>query len=123
MGNGGTLQSTAGGGADLRGRRCKSTGEGKGDLISTLLGLKEWVWSGGERMNRGKKEPHKHCICVRVFAGFHSSQQRAYLLNGSVHLQSAQHTLHPWSPGERKRENSYITVSSHIIEKYHIFVT
>lgn len=35
--------------------------EGNGNLFSTLLGLKEWVWSTGERMNDGKKkEPHKH---------------------------------------------------------------
>lgn len=45
-----------GGGADLRGRRCRSRREGKGDLISTLLGLKEWVWSGGEKRPTKKKK-------------------------------------------------------------------
>lgn len=29
----------------------KVGGKVKGDLISTLLGLRKWVWNGGERMN------------------------------------------------------------------------
>lgn len=38
--------------------------------------------------------------------------QGAYLLNGSVPLQSPLHTLHPWSPGEVKRKNkTHIIVS------------
>lgn len=40
--------------------------------------------------------------------------QGAYLLNGSVPLQSPLHMLHPWSPGELKRKNkTHIIVSRH----------
>lgn len=72
--NEGTLQSTLGRGADERRRRWRGVRQGNGNLFSTLLGLKEWVWSTGERMNDGnkKKEPHKHLEdnCEEYFCMF-----------------------------------------------------
>lgn len=82
-------------------------GKVKGDLISTLLGLKEWVWIRGEWR---QKKNHISTALVYMCLQVSIQMSRPYLLNGSVHHQSAQRMLHPWIPGERKRENSYITV-------------
>lgn len=57
MKNGGTLQTTTGGGMD---EREEAGREGKGDLISTLLGLREQMWSRKERMNDCEEEPCRY---------------------------------------------------------------